>query len=118
MLAWLLLAALAFRTDAWLASQYAEYNQAYFQDSLPKSAKVRWGHMNDFMGHVDVFGPQVYILIDRGTNTAPRVAKGTLLHEMCHVERHVKGENPASHGDEFQACMLRLAQAGAFKEIW
>jgi hypothetical protein len=45
-----------------------------------------------------------------------RNARMTLLHECVHVKlRNKKGD---LHGPAFQREMLRLARAGAFKDLW
>jgi hypothetical protein len=55
-------------------------------------------------------GPAIFVLVD------PRVhyPEATLLHEMVHASLPWR----VNHGPKFQAEMLRLAKAGAFKEYW
>ena len=42
------------------------------------------------------------------------VAKSVLLHEMAHIKLHPYRK----HGKRFNAEMLKLAEAGAFNDLW
>jgi hypothetical protein len=99
-----------------LQTWYVASNEAYFDNKLPY-AEVHWGDLTaiDDMGlttrHAN--GEWV-IIIDRRTNPTRRVALMTEFHEICHI----KVQNDPDHGPQFQTCMLNLARAGAFAELW
>lgn len=59
-------------------------------------------------------GRPLYIRICLRLQRLPKEAYMTLLHEMCHVANSSKN----GHGPWFHKEMLRLAKAGAFKNLW
>lgn len=117
----------AYQND-WLKTWYGSYNETYFQSELPKDVGITWANLAvvQFDGSLEfrtiaetVFGDgYIRIRIDRTTNIARSTARLSILHEMCHVENHVENHGFVEHGPEWQACMMRLAKAGAFTEIW
>ncbi len=56
------------------------------------------------------------IVIDDGLDEVTTI--GTLIHEMAHMAVEIKHKRNMGHGKVWQAEMLRLARAGAFKTIW
>lgn len=101
-----------------LGRQYETYNARYFANRLPKDAVILYAPIGSVgeMGDTSPCGKQTCIRLDPAYNAAPRVASMTLLHEMCHVE--TTGTELDQHGAHWQACMQRLAQAGAFSDLW
>lgn len=97
-------------TNADLAAWYRQYNKKYFGGSLPK-ASVRFADMT-WLG-VSHLGDDS-IEICKATRKWPRVVRGTLLHEMAHMNL----PSNIMHGPKFEREMLRLAKAGAFKGVW
>ena len=60
------------------------------------------------------------MLIDRGSNPIEKQAEMTMIHEMCHQENYLlkADEGVDGHSLAFQSCMVRLADAGAFRDLW
>lgn len=44
--------------------------------------------------------------------------RSTLLHEMAHIAVDQRGKKVKHHGTTWQQEMMRLATAGAFKDLW
>lgn len=105
-----------FPDEDW-AKWQAGYNEEYFLGQLP-NVEVHWadlGALKD-MGFTMQRGKGYEILIDRATHPTGRQARETLLHEDCHVATWDKAFDDDSI--EFQNCMVRLANQGAFKGVW
>jgi len=103
-------------TNRDLAALYAQYNEDYFLDQLPKDTIVSIGNITSdgFMGYTIKSNNRYYIVLDRQANYARVTAELTLLHEMCHV----KTPNSWFHERNFQQCMMDLASQGAFHDLW
>ena len=109
-----------------LQKMFDIYNEAYFNGELP-STPVTWADLpKENGGYVlgntseDISGKTFTIQIDVKSNVAAITAALTLFHEMCHVAT-MQAELDAdedTHGPRFQKCMLRLAQNGAFSNLW
>lgn len=101
---------------------YDVLNKKFFNDALPY-AVIRSSPIPTDMGqigwtHFDNAGVPHIIMSDKYI-TCLDVAVIYLVHEMVHVKLKTLGSpNWTEHGQEFQAEMLRLAEAGAFKESW
>lgn len=97
-----------------LQRAYCYYNRKYFGNNLPSLSQVsiKWGDI-EVMGFQS--GPR--IVINQKDRSRDRVWKFTLLHEMVHLwlDDYV---TRSDHGTEFQQEMLRLAEAGAFRNLW
>lgn len=92
---------------------YTTFNRCYFFGKLPKEMDVFYAPDDGAHGIAQRHeNGQCTIQIDT-TLAGTRYAKWILLHEMNH---HYTGD--WKHGRKFQAGMLRLAMAGAFKKIW
>lgn len=101
---------------------FAGYNEMYFNDALPKTVLVDW-HLNDprYLGLTDYeeHGEYYHIMLNPEYNKSGKTARLTLLHEMCHVSlRHDDDVEFDQHGPKWQACMHRLANAGAMEDLW
>ena len=101
-----------------LEKDYEVFNQDYFLGQLPP-ANVEWANLTDQhdmgMTWVDQAGAR-QIRVDKSTNPVLKQAEMTLLHEMCHVKTDAKELD--SHGLKWQACMVDLADHGAFHDLW
>lgn len=99
-----------------LERAFRHYNRKYFDNQLPVPPDVKLCFED--MGKDPVLGYTDYdeekIALDAKTRRYDRLWRGTLLHEMVHLLL----PPGAGHGKKFQAEMLRLAQAGAFKDLW
>ena len=105
-----------------LQSEYKETNKQYFNNKLPSvkivfiknllasdkepSMASTWCNPQGFNCDIE---------IDPDKNKINRVMMMTLYHEECHIFLWVK---KIDHGREFQSCMLRLAEQGAFEDYW
>lgn len=96
-----------------LERAFRQYNRKYFDNLLPNppEAELCWEN-TQFMGYYQ--RDEEKIAIAKRDQRFDRVWKFTLLHEMVHM--HLP--SGSSHGPKFQQEMLRLAQAGAFKDLW
>ena len=82
------------RNNGRLQQDYADYNQAFFNNTLPKNVVVSWDDIprtkdgRYIMGntHEDVVSGTFLIRIETKSNITMVTADTTLLHEMCHVK--------------------------------
>jgi hypothetical protein len=102
-------------SDRGLRRYYQTYNAKFFGGALPEDVDVIWAPHNGCSG-VTIFEPNEDIVIKINPMYLGDSCRGRLLllHEMCHVKLGTR----VSHGPKFQAEMLRLAQIGAFKNLW
>lgn len=117
-----------------LQRYYAEYNRRYFGNSLPK-CKTVWADLEKLSeGAVGHYRPVEYerfdgkrwhhyrtdhlIEIDPKLRSMNTIWQSTLLHEMAHLSVGLRHKKVVSHGKIWQQEMLRLATAGAFKNLW
>lgn len=107
-----------FRLQEW----YDGYNEAYFLNALPRATAVfgdpGTGSMGvTFQGEDEKGHVGIYIVVSQFWNPSPKEVRITLLHEMCHVEL-IHAPLFDDHGAEWEACMHRLADKGAFDGLW
>lgn len=106
-----------------LEKWFQTYNDTYFDGKLVVSS-VAFAEMPlSTMGMTtcEVVGTKIcWIRISKHYQDTPPVYLETILHEACHVQimQSIQGDELESHGPRFQACMLRLAEAGALKGLW
>lgn len=110
-----------------LQQDYADYNRAFFNDTLPKNVPVTWSDIprtkdgRYVMGntHEDIISGTFSIQIDTKSNIAWATADTTLLHEMCHVKTYdrVVELGQDFHGPLFKACLVNLQMQGAFTDL-
>ena len=110
-------------TEGRLKDAFLIYNEEYFYGGLPTTTKIRLADLteDDRMGSLEKLEDGTWlILIDIHSHPLEKEAEFTEIHEMCHLENHIRylGEGVDGHGPNFQSCMLRVAQKGAFKDIW
>lgn len=104
---------MALKSDPSLKRLYNKYNRLYFEGSLP-NAVVWWEPVASAYATCAFENGVCKIRINPALYGWSATAKMTLLHEMVHAKLHPD----TSHGDIFNAEMLRLAYAGAFNDIW
>ena len=110
-----------------LQQDYADYNQAFFNNTLPKNVPVTWSDIprtkdgRYVMGntHEDVVSGTFLIRIDTKSNITMVTADTTLLHEMCHVKTYDRTVelDQDMHGPLFKACLVNLQMQGAFTDL-
>ena len=114
------------------ATLYQTDNELYFDNALPKDVIVVAEEAPDSApGHFyygetsHSVGSHWYkMFVSPKHNTSVDLEEETVLHESCHIkiwEKHERMGTPYAgdeHGPEWQACMLDLAEQGAFKNIW
>lgn len=106
-------------TNAQLQRWYEGVNEEYFANKLPKDTTIKWADLTPLkdMGTTMRRSDGGFaILLDPVQNPNKRTAALTAYHEMCHVAVPVSSFE--EHGAKFQACMLHLAEVGAFKDLW
>lgn len=106
-----------------LQQEFEDLNAAYFGGSLTKvEVDLSDQKEDDWIGLTTPCGNGKYcILINAQLTPAPKEREWVLLHETCHVYVYINEKGtPESdpHGQEWQSCMLNLAEKGAFKNIW
>lgn len=109
------------KSDKRLAHWYHKWNNQYFASELPVDTVLYWEPLTQDDGETcpvyEIDFGKFAIKIDPATMGFPRYWKMTLLHEMAHLKlwpKHPKHQ----HGKVFEQEMVRLAQAGAFKNLW
>lgn len=101
---------------------YSVYNDGYFQNKLTKAPVIDMLETNpNFMASTMCQDGSCVIHFNKHFTAAHRVARFTMLHEMCHVktwdtEVDVFG-GQVLHGKSWRACMISLDTRGAFREI-
>lgn len=108
-------------TEEELQGYYFGYNEDFFMGQLPNTTVVQWGDLSTIHAMAVTTGGEdkdspFTIIIDQDTNSVDREVLMTLFHEMCHVKVHW-GELD-QHGEKWQACMVNLADQGAFQDLW
>lgn len=101
---------------------YAGYNETYFENKLPKDTRVQFvRELKDWEGNrvlgLTYSSTPATIQINAEYRDTPPIWLEILLHEQCHLSLDSTPEFDM-HGAKFQACMLHLAQAGAFAQLW
>ena len=105
----------------WLEPWYLGYNVKYFNNELP-TTKIFIDHeLKDdaTMAVTHFIGEIIYIRFNRRYEPDGNQARETLLHEMCHIRLKVDSDFELdNHGQKWQACMHKLANQGAFEDLW
>jgi hypothetical protein len=108
---------------AYFQKAYAIYNDAYFDNKLPKAITIDLLETNDeYMASTmcDDTGTVCTIHFNLKYVSAERVAKITMKHEMCHVKTWMKDMDSLGvqndHGKIWRSCMLQLDMQGAFRQ--
>lgn len=98
-----------------LKRAYDYYNRRYFGNKLPRSIELVFTeHVRGAIGVTMLSYEPPIIMIAQSIRHLTTTVELTLLHEMVHV---LLGPR-VNHGPKFQNEMLRLAKAGAMKELW
>lgn len=100
-----------------LRAWYAEYNEEFFDNSLPTDVKIDLSLRNGRMAESSFPEFKAYrISFDPHYVASERVGRFTLLHEMCHVKTW--GETTDSyHGPRWRTCMLQIDLNDGFRNI-
>jgi SprT-like family len=93
---------------------FRKFNAKYFDGALPEPL-IKYEHITTMkcFGLCDKADEQFIITIDPQWASTRAFRHITLLHEMIHI--HIWPY--ASHGKRFQEETVRLALAGAYKEV-
>jgi hypothetical protein len=108
------------KPSAHLKMLYNMFNALYFRDRLPKGTRLYFvskvGRSKSIAksacAATYLFDPPV-IVIQKSKAKSMRYVSADLLHEMAHISKP-----RAEHGKVFQKEMKRLANAGAFQNVW
>lgn len=114
---------------------YDKYNRKYFAGKLPKDVEFYWGSTCPYMtrggsrkfnrgyyGKTSIWAmvgtdEEVYtIALSDKLKPYLNFLAQTVLHEMVHVELHMRGYGSAGHGHRFKARKRRLMRMGAYDE--
>lgn len=118
-------------TNESIKKLFAEYKAKYFGGNLAV-LYVRFDKLPaGYIGHTKVYrsmfrkGPDSYgISLDNSLKKTTGLLRGTLLHEMVHVElnlagvKHLCGDGKSTEHQRFNHRMFGLAELGAFHGIW
>jgi hypothetical protein len=100
-----------------IQQQYANFNGWWFEGKLPKDVTVTWGSAEGYMAITKGDDDRALsIEINPKYGVSEKQIAALEFHEMCHVA--IWNEDSRSHGKKWQACMLRLAEQGAFENVW
>lgn len=105
-------------SPAFLATVYAGLNATYWSGKLPADTIVSFGALppKSMANTTRDAAGRFHITLEWESNKLPNVARLTLFHEMAHIATWDAEFNP--HGMHWRKEMHRLADAGAFDEIW
>lgn len=101
-------------SDPKLLRWYRSFNRKFFHPPLPDAA-LMWSPCDGDFGLANQEEDGTFFIkLNPQFSLDERMAKMTLLHEMCHLAIWpIK-----NHGKKWKAQMLRLAQEGAFDGLW
>ncbi len=109
------------QSDRQLLRLYNQYNNKYFNGELSEKVEIVWEPYPKCDGVIcpifEISDGIFSIKIDPALKGSPCYARVVLLHEMVHASiwrAHPKHK----HGKLFQDRMLKLAQDGAFRNLW
>lgn len=104
----------------WLEPWYLGYNVKYFNNELPTKIYIDHELKDDsVMAVTNFIGEVIYIRFNRKYEPSGEQARGSLLHEMCHVYLKISNQIELdNHGPKWQNCMHKLADKRAFEDIW
>lgn len=95
--------------DKKLRRAYLHYNRKFFGSKLPTAAEIVWEPMQaTLMGYC--VQAEEKIALNAKLKSADVLWRGTLLHEMVHLEM----PKSIHHGPKFKARMRELVAQGAF----
>lgn len=98
---------------------YRGYNHAYFSDELPEVVITNDLKDDRLMAITDQVGSSFSIRFNPKFNISMKQRNVNLLHEQCHISLVIEKQFELDdHGIKWQACMHRLANEGAFENLW
>ena len=113
-----------------LQAIYADYNETYFGNDLPKDTKILYAPDPDDPTNIGATQCSLDIKTEKPThctiyiapyaNVAQPAAIETLIHESCHIAtwEAAMHDGEGSHGKEWKACMMGVALSGGFDGVW
>jgi len=114
------------RASSYLSRLYNHYNREFFGGRLPEDVKLYYASKLDKVKdgkHRSTCAVTYFyadsspkIVIRRTKTSNMRHIASDLLHEMCHIAE--PGADCDERESKFQKEMKRLANAGAFYNIW
>jgi hypothetical protein len=112
--------------DGVLQSDYAIFNSTWFENKLPGNVEVRYEAtpnpnamgLTDYEGYGTGTGHFVIWVDPKYHAHNVTAARETLMHEMCHISTWEQDPPDNVHGEHWTACMVKLANDGAFKDVW
>jgi SprT-like family len=104
-----------------LQEDYSRFNSAWFAGGLPVNVIVEYTatpYKLHVMGLTDVVDGHFVIYIDPKYHADSKAADMTLFHEICHIRVWDAAVAGDEHGAPWKACMVQLAEKGAFDGLW
>jgi hypothetical protein len=107
--------------DRYLANFYGGSNDVYFDGKLPKNVtvlyepNVSWNGDEDLGLTTNDYGTHYTIRINSYYVRDMKHGEMTMYHEECHLATWNEFNQ---HGPAWKQCMRRLAEQGAFDELW
>jgi hypothetical protein len=106
-----------------LRNWFLTYNRRYFNGRLPEDTVLEWSSkmVSGTIERAHIHGAtqctvkgcdRSFIRMHPKIRNMECVVLLTLLHAMVHLDGHI------SHGPKFQRGMKRLADRGAFRDLW
>jgi hypothetical protein len=118
------------RASSYLAKLYNLYNQRFFAGNLPEGVRLYFAQKLDKVDTRDgkhrstcavtyfyKEGPPKIIIRKTATSNMRHIASD-LLHEMVHISMPNADCENRNHNSVFQKEMKRIANAGAFNQVW
>lgn len=106
-----------------LVNAFKFYNDQYFYGNLPVSkTRIVLGDIqgDDDLARIVKVGDIWVLTVDPRWHSTEKQAEMSELHEMCHEEDMINGEDEGfdQHSLAFEACMESIAKRGGFKNLW
>jgi hypothetical protein len=104
-----------------MQEDYSKFNSQWFAGHLPANVIVKYAappDRPDTMGLTDVVDGHFVIYVDPKYHANSKAADMTLLHEICHISVWDVAVAGDDHGVAWKACMVGLAERGAFDRLW
>ena len=99
-----------------LDKKYAEYNELYFDNKLPKDTLIDHSESIQMASTMKMSNGRFHIAFNDKYTLAERVSRSTLLHEQCHIQTWSE-QKAAEHGPRWRTCMLTLDIQGIFRRL-
>ena len=101
-----------------LIENYRHMNDGYFDGDLPANVQIEYATDRNRPIGQTTYATPISIFVNSYYDRSEREALLTEDHEMCHVYVYETGGEAIDHGPRWVGCMHRLADEGAFDQLW